>query len=140
MFGFVFGGGREREDGVVLGDEGREADDGSNIFATKFVHRRKEDERRLLVVGEGVGGEDSWVGDVQMVLSRGGGSVVAGGLDSGDEIDSFGLLPVLGLHNRPSERIRARGESRPFTTRSLVLRVSSRKFGVLLFNPRNSTG
>jgi len=39
---------KDREDTtVVLGDDGREDDDGSNIFATKLVHRRKEDEGRL---------------------------------------------------------------------------------------------
>ena len=135
---FVFVGGKDREDGVaILGDEGREADDVSNSFATKFVHRRMEDEGRLLVVGEGVGRDDSCVGEeVNRVLSLDGVSVA----DSGDEIESFGLLRVLGLRNRTSERIRARGESRPFTTRSLTLRVSSRKSGVLLFNPRDSTG
>lgn len=44
---------------MVLGDDGREDDDGSNNFATKLAHRRKEDEERLEVVGEGVEGDDS---------------------------------------------------------------------------------
>ena len=47
---------------IVLGDDGRDADDGSNIFAMRFVSRRKED-GRLLVVGEGVGGAGSPVGE-----------------------------------------------------------------------------
>lgn len=39
---------RDRDDeAMVLGEEGREEDDGSNIFATKLVSRRKEDEERL---------------------------------------------------------------------------------------------
>lgn len=60
MPALVFAGAGERE-AVVLGDDGRDADDGSNIFATRFVSRRKED-GRLLVVGEGVGGDGSPVG------------------------------------------------------------------------------
>jgi hypothetical protein len=100
---------------MVLGDDGREEDDDSNNFATKLVHRRKEDEECFEVVGEGVNGDDSWGSEeVKSVLSPDGVSVVDGGLDSGEEIKSFGLLPVLDLRNRPSERIRARDESRPF--------------------------
>lgn len=71
------------------------------------------------------------------VLSPNDVSVVDGELDNGDEIKSFGLLPVLDLRNRPSERIRARGESRPFPTLSLGLPEPRRKSGVLLFSPRN---
>ena len=61
---FAGAGAGEREVGAmaVLGDDGREADDGSNIFAMRFVSRRKED-GRLLVVGEGVGGDSSPVGE-----------------------------------------------------------------------------
>jgi hypothetical protein len=40
------GGDRENENEVmVLGEEGREEDIGSNIFATRLVHRRKDEER-----------------------------------------------------------------------------------------------
>lgn len=122
---------------MILGDDGREEDDGSNNFATKLVHRRKEGEEHLGVVGDGVEGDDSWGSEeVKIVLSPDGDSVV----DNGDEMESFGLLPVLALRNRPSERIRARGECRPFPTLSFIILVPSRKSGVLLFNPRNSTG
>lgn len=119
---------------LVLGDDGREEEDGSNNFATKLVHRRKEEER-LEVVGEGVEEDDSW-GSEEVKSPDG---VPDGGLDNGDEIKSFGLLPVLGLRNRPSERIRARGESRPFPGFSFALLEPRRNSGVLLFSPRNST-
>lgn len=125
---------------IVLGDGGEEDDD-SNNFATKLAHRRKEDGECLEVVGEGVEGDDSWGSEeVKRVLSPDGVSVGGGGLDSGDEIKSFGLLPVLDLRNRPSDRNRARGESRLFVTLSFALLEPSRKSGVLLFSPRNSTG
>jgi len=78
--------------------------------------------------------------DVKSVLVLNGVSGVDGELDSGDEIESRGLLPVLALRNRQSESIRARDESRPFPTLSLTLLVSSRKSGVLLLSPRNSRG
>ncbi len=138
---FVFVGGRDLGDAViVLGDDGEEGDD-SNNFATKLAHRRKEDEERLEVVGEGVEGDESWGSEeVKSVLSPDGVSVVDGGLDNGDEIKSFGLLPVLDLRNRPSDRIRARGESRLFPVLSFALLEPSRKSGVLLFIPRNSMG
>jgi hypothetical protein len=62
------------------------------------------------------------------------------GVGSGDEMGSFDLLlPARDRRQRPSERIRARGESRPFPTRSPTL-VLSRKSGVLLFSPRDSMG
>lgn len=125
---------------IVLGDDGEEDGD-SNNFATKLAHRRKEDEERLEVVGEGVEGEESCGSEeVNSVLSPDGVSVVDDELDSGDEITSFGLLPVLDLRNRPSDRIRARGESRLFPILSFALLEPSRKSGVLLFIPRNSTG
>ena len=139
-FAFIFVGGRDLGDEViVLGDDGEEDDD-SNNFATKLAHRRKEEEEHLEVVGEGVEGDDSWGSEVKSVLSPDGVSVGGGGVDNGDEINSFGLLPVLDLRNRPSDRIRARGESRFFPTLSFALLEPSRRSGVLLFSPRNSTG
>lgn len=138
---FVFVGGKDLGDEVVVLGDGGEEDDDSNNFATKLAHRRREDEERLKVVGEGDEGDNSWGSEeVKSVPSPDGVSVVGGGLDNGDEIKSFGLLPVLDLRNRPSDRIRARGESRFFPTLSFAPLEPSRKSGVLLFSPRNSTG